>query len=44
MKYLIFIIFFFYFNACSFNNESKYWTEDPIKKKINDKKLIKIIE
>lgn len=44
MKYLTLTIFFFCITACSFNDESKYWTEDPIKKKINDQKLIEIIE
>ena len=29
---------------CSLNQDSKYWTEDSIKKKIDNQKLIKIIE
>ena len=30
-------------NNCSFNKDSKYWTEDNIKKALIDKKLMKII-
>ena len=30
--------------ACSLNQDSKYWTEDSIKKKVDNQKLIKIIE
>jgi hypothetical protein len=29
---------------CSLNQDSKYWTEDGIKKKVDNQKLIKIIE
>ena len=29
---------------CSLNHNSKYWTEDSIKKKVDNQKLIKIIE
>ena len=29
---------------CSLNQDSKYWTEDSIKKKVDNQKLIKIIE
>ena len=29
---------------CSLNHDSKYWTEDSIKKKADKQKLIKIIE
>ena len=29
---------------CSLNHDSKYWTEDSIKKKVDNQKLIKIIE
>ena len=29
---------------CSLNHDSKYWTEDSIKKKADNQKLIKIIE
>ena len=31
-------------SGCSLNKDSKYWTEDSIKKKADSKKLIKIIE
>ena len=31
-------------SGCSLNKDSAYWTEDSIKKKVDSKKLIKIIE
>ena len=44
MKKSILILAFFLFSNCSFNGDSKYWTEDSIKKKVDNQKLIKIIE
>jgi len=43
MKNFLYLIFFIFITNCSLNNESKYWTEDTIKKKADNKKLIKII-
>ena len=44
MKILIFFLFYLMITNCSLNKDSKYWTEDSIKKKDNSKKLIKIIK
>ena len=43
MKIFLYLIFFIFINNCSLNSESKYWTEDTIKKKSENKKLIEII-
>ena len=43
MRVLIFIFVYLIVNNCSFNKDSKYWTEDNIKKALIDKKLMKII-
>lgn len=44
MKYFFFVIVIFLLTSCSFNNDSKYWTEDPLKKKVEDQKLIEILK
>ena len=43
MKFF-FMMVFIYTVGCSFNNDSKYWTEDPLKKKIKDLKMIEILK
>ena len=43
MKIFLNLFFFILINNCSLNSESKYWTEDTIKKKAENKKLIEII-
>ena len=43
MKIILYLILFVFINNCSLNSESKYWTEDTIKKKTENKKLIEII-
>ena len=43
MKIFLYLIFFILISNCSLNSESKYWTEDTIKKKTENKKLIEII-
>ncbi len=43
MNKLLFIAFFMFFNACSFNIESKYWNEKSDKKNDNNK-LAEIIK
>ena len=43
MKIFLHLILFIFINNCSLNSESKYWTEDTIKKKTENKKLIEII-
>jgi hypothetical protein len=42
---LIFCLFLLlFFNNCSLNKDSQYWTEDSIKKKDEQKKLSKILK
>ena len=43
MKIILYLVLFIFINNCSLNSESKYWTEDTIKKKTENKKLIEII-
>ena len=43
MNNLLFIIFFIFLNACSFNIDSKYWNEKNNKKNDNNK-LTEIIK
>ena len=44
MRYFLFILVITNVSACSLNKNSKYWTEDPLKKKVQDKKLLEILE
>ena len=44
MRILLYFVLAIAINNCSFNQDSKYWTEDSIKKKVDKQKLIKIIE
>ena len=42
---LVFIFFiFFYFNNCSLNKDSKYWTDDVVKKSEDHKKLSEVLK
>ena len=43
MKIFLHLILFIFIINCSLNSESKYWTEDTIKKKTKNKKLIEIV-
>ena len=43
MNRLLFIPFFIFLNACSFNIDSKYWNEKSDKKNVNNK-LTEIIK
>ena len=43
MRYFLFIILITLISACSFNKNSKYWTEDPLEKNAQDKKLLEIL-
>ena len=44
MKLIIIFAFFLFLANCSLNKDSKYWTEDVIKKKENQNKLSEIIK
>ena len=44
MKILIYLVSALIISNCSLNQDSKYWTEDSIKKKVDNQKLIKIIK
>ena len=44
MKLLSHIVMLIVISGCSLNKDSAYWTEDSIKKKADNTKLIKIIE
>ena len=42
---LVFIFFiFFILNNCSLNKDSKYWTEDVVKKSEDQKKLAEVLK
>ena len=44
MKLILIFFIFLMLNNCSLNNDSKYWTEDVIKRNDNQKKLSKILK
>ena len=44
MKYILILSIFFLLNNCSLNKDSKYWSENVVKDKVNKKKLSKILE
>ena len=44
MKLVFIILIFFILNNCSLNKDSKYWTEDVVKKSEDQKKLSKILK
>ena len=44
MRILLYFVLAIVISNCSLNQDSKYWTEDSIKKKVDNQKLIKIIE
>ena len=44
MRILVYFGLVIVISNCSLNQDSKYWTEDNIKKKADNQKLIKIIE
>ncbi len=43
MKNLFILSIFIFAGACSFNKSFTYWNEDPVKKKIEDNEISKII-
>ena len=44
MKFILILLISLLLNNCSLNKDSKYWTEDVIKKDDNQKKLKKILK
>ena len=44
MRILVYLSLTIIISNCSLNKDSKYWTEDNMSKKIDNQKLIKIIE
>tara|TARA_B100000035_G_scaffold151694_1_gene129245 strand:+ start:882 stop:1109 length:228 start_codon:yes stop_codon:yes gene_type:complete len=44
MRFFLYISLTILVTNCSLNKDSKYWTEDSIKKKADNKKLIEIIK
>ena len=44
MKHLLIFFILIFLNNCSLNKDSKYWTEDVIIKKSDEKKLSAILE
>ena len=44
MKLILSLFLLLFLNNCSLNKDSKYWTEDTIKKKDEQKKLSKILK
>ena len=43
MKLIFFLFLLLFIANCSLNKDSQYWTEDTIKKKVEQKKLSKIL-
>ena len=43
MKNLFILYILIFVGACSFNKSSTYWNEDPVKKKIEDNEILKIM-
>jgi uncharacterized membrane protein YvbJ len=44
MKLVLIFFIFLLLNNCSLNKDSKYWTEDAIKKNEDQKKLTKVLK
>ena len=44
MKFILIIFIIFLLNNCSLNKDSKYWTEDVVKKSEDQKKLSKVLK
>ena len=44
MKFIFIFFLFLLLNSCSLNKDSKYWTEDVVKKNENQKKLTNILK
>ena len=44
MKFILIIFIIFLLNNCSLNKDSKYWTEDVVKKIEDQKKLSEVLK
>ena len=44
MRLIISLLLLIFFNHCSFNKDSKYWTADTIKKEEDREKLLEILK
>ena len=44
MKFILIIFIIFLLNNCSLNKDSKYWTEDVVKKNKDQKKLSEVLK
>ena len=44
MRYTIFFLLLIFLNNCSLNKDSKFWTEDVVKRNNDQKKLSIILE
>ena len=44
MKFILIIFIIFLLNNCSLNKDSKYWTEDVVKKSKDQKKLSEVLK
>ena len=44
MKLIIILVLCLFLGNCSFNKDSKYWTEDVVERNKNQKKLSKILK
>ena len=44
MKLIIIFVLSLFLGNCSFNKDSKYWTEDVTKRKVDQKKISKILK
>ena len=44
MKMILILFMILFINNCSLNKDSKYWTEDGIKKKEDQKKLSNVLK
>ena len=44
MKFILFFLIILLLNNCSLNKDSKYWTEDVVKKSEDKKKLSEVLK
>ena len=44
MKFILIIFIIFLLNNCSLNKDSKYWTEDVVKKTEDQKRLSEVLK